>query len=156
MKVTKQFLVNCPPFWTESLREHCHLKTELFSFVFVKGWRRYATCSVEYYTGIWHTVSEIAGVASSVEIRIRDPGSGACLTPGSGMGKKSGSGHGIRIRDEQPGSYFRELKTIFWVKILKFFNVDPGSRMKKNRIRDGNKSNSGSGSATMVAGSSIM
>jgi hypothetical protein len=27
-----------------------------------------------------------------------DPGSGACLTPGSGMGKKSGSR--IRIRDE--------------------------------------------------------
>ncbi len=27
--------------------------------------------------------------------------------PGSGMGKKSGYGSGIRIRDEQPGSYFR-------------------------------------------------
>ncbi len=38
-----------------------------------------------------------------------DPGSGAFLTPGSGMGKKSGSG----IRDEQPGSYFRELKKQF-------------------------------------------
>jgi hypothetical protein len=42
------------------------------------------------------------------------------------MGKKSGSGFGIRIRDEQPGSYFRELKnSIFWVKILEFFNADP-------------------------------
>jgi hypothetical protein len=30
------------------------------------------------------------------------------------MGKKSGSGW-IRIRDEQPGSYFLELKTIFLV-----------------------------------------
>jgi hypothetical protein len=31
----------------------------------------------------------------------------------------------IRIRDEHPGSYFREL-TIFCVKkILKFFDVDP-------------------------------
>jgi hypothetical protein len=30
------------------------------------------------------------------------------LTPGSGMGKKSGSG--TRIRDEQPGSYFLELR----------------------------------------------
>jgi hypothetical protein len=38
-----------------------------------------------------------------------DPGSGAFLTPGSGMGKKSGSG----IRDEQPGSYFLELKRHF-------------------------------------------
>ncbi len=39
------------------------------------------------------------------------PGSGAFLTPGSGMGKKSGSG--IRIRNEQPGSYFRELRNHF-------------------------------------------
>jgi hypothetical protein len=36
-----------------------------------------------------------------------DPGSGAFLTPGSGMGKKSGLGSGIQIRGEQPGSYFR-------------------------------------------------
>jgi hypothetical protein len=39
-----------------------------------------------------------------------DPGPGAFLTPGSGMGKKIQ----IRIRDEQPGSYFRHLETIFW------------------------------------------
>jgi hypothetical protein len=39
----------------------------------------------------------------------------------------------IRIRDEQPGSYFRELR-IFGVKILKFFDADPG--WKKIRIRD--------------------
>ncbi len=32
-----------------------------------------------------------------------DPGSDALLTPGSGMGKKSGSGSGIRIRDTDPG-----------------------------------------------------
>ncbi len=37
---------------------------------------------------------------------------------GSGMGNKSRSGHGIR--DEHPGSYFRELgKRIFWVKNTK-------------------------------------
>ncbi len=35
MKVWKQFLVNCPPFWTESLKELCHFKTKLFSFVSV-------------------------------------------------------------------------------------------------------------------------
>jgi hypothetical protein len=35
------------------------------------------------------------------------------------MAKKSGSGSGIRIRDEQPGSYFRELnKQIFGLKYL--------------------------------------
>jgi hypothetical protein len=49
----------------------------------------------------------------------------------------------IQIRNEQPRSYFRELETIFWVKILKFFDADPGwknsnlgSCMEKIRIRD--------------------
>jgi hypothetical protein len=51
--------------------------------------------------------------------------------PGSGMGKKLGSGSGMNNR----GSYFRELKkTIFWVKILKFFDADPG--WKNILIRD--------------------
>jgi hypothetical protein len=40
-------------------------------------------------------------------------GSGAFLTPGSEMGKKSRSGSGIRNRDEYPGSYFRELRNNF-------------------------------------------
>jgi hypothetical protein len=39
------------------------------------------------------------------------------------MGRKSASGSGIR--DEQIGSYFLEL---FGVKILKFFDADPGWR----------------------------
>jgi hypothetical protein len=60
----------------------------------------------------------------------------------------------IRIRDEQPGSYFLELKNHFFVflgvKILKFFDGDPGWRqfgsgMEKSRIRDGKKSDPGSG-----------
>jgi hypothetical protein len=34
------------------------------------------------------------------ETSVADPGSGALLTPGSGMGKKSGSG--IRICDDNP------------------------------------------------------
>jgi hypothetical protein len=38
-----------------------------------------------------------------------DPGSGAFLTPGSGIR----DGSKIRIRDEQPGSCFRELRNIF-------------------------------------------
>jgi hypothetical protein len=53
-----------------------------------------------------------------------DPRSGAFLIPGSGMGKK------IRIRDPRinnPGHVFqRALKPIFWVKILIFFDADPG------------------------------
>jgi hypothetical protein len=53
------------------------------------------------------------------------------------MGKKSGFGPGIR--DEQPRSYFLELRNpFFWVKILKFFDADPGSGIwnGKSRIWD--------------------
>jgi hypothetical protein len=38
---------------------------------------------------------------------------------------------------------FRELGNNFWIKILKFFNADPGSGMEKFRIRDGNNSDPG-------------
>jgi hypothetical protein len=71
------------------------------------------------------------------------------LTPGSGIrdGRKSASGSGIR--DEQPGSYFLELRNHFFAffgdKILKFFDEDPGSGMETVRIRDGKKSDPGSG-----------
>ncbi len=77
-------------------------------------------------------------------LRIWDPGLGAFLTPGSGIrdGRKSASGSGVR--DEQPGSYFLELRNHFFaffgVKILKFFDEDPGSG-----IRDGDSSDPGSG-----------
>jgi len=50
----------------------------------------------------------------------------------------------IRIRDEQPGSYFLELRNhFFWVKILKFFDADPGWRPFGSGIRDGKKSDPG-------------
>jgi hypothetical protein len=48
------------------------------------------------------------------------------------MGKKSRSGSGIR--DEQPGSYFLELRNLFFG--LKYFN-------SLRRIRDGNNSDPG-------------
>jgi hypothetical protein len=55
------------------------------------------------------------------------------------MGRKSASGSGIR--DEQPGSYFLELRNHFFgVKILKLFDADPGSG-----LRDGDSSDLGSG-----------
>jgi hypothetical protein len=54
------------------------------------------------------------------------------------MGRKSAAGSGIR--DEQPVSYFLELRNhfngFFGVKILKFFDADPGSGMETFRIRD--------------------
>jgi hypothetical protein len=58
-----------------------------------------------------------------------NPGSGAFLTSGSGMGKKSRSGSGMN----KPDHISESLKTIFWVKIHKFFKADPGSGMVKNR-----------------------
>ncbi len=67
-------------------------------------------------------------------------GSGSCafLTLGSGMGKKSRSGSGIRTRGWTSRiPYFLELGNNFWVKILKslmrirnpgiFLTLDPGS-----------------------------
>ncbi len=81
-----------------------------------------------------------------------DPGLGAFLTPGSGIRDPGWEKVSIRIRDEQPGSYFLELRNHFFaffvVKILKFFDEDPGSGiqdpgwrqfgsgMEKSRIRD--------------------
>jgi hypothetical protein len=55
------------------------------------------------------------------------------------MGKKSGSGM------NNPDHISESLETIFWVKILKFFDADPGSGMEKNRIRDKHP-----GSATLL------
>ncbi len=80
-----------------------------------------------------------------------DPGLGAFLTPGSGIrdGRKSASGY--RIRDEQPGSYFLELRNHFLAFFgLKYLNSlmrirDPRSGMETVRIRDGKKSDPGSG-----------
>jgi hypothetical protein len=69
------------------------------------------------------------------------------------MGKKARSESGIRIRDEHPGSYFRELRNNFLGQ--KYFNLlmrirnlfDPGSGMEKfgPGIRDKHP-----GSATLV------
>jgi hypothetical protein len=70
-----------------------------------------------------------------------DPGLAAFLTPGSGIRGPGWEKVSIRIRDEQPGSYFLELRNHFFaffgVKILKFFDEDPGSGMETVRILDG-------------------
>ncbi len=86
-----------------------------------------------------------------LRIRIRDPGLRAFLTPGSGIrdGRKLASGSGIR--DEQPGSYFLELRNHFLPFLgLKYLNSlmrirDPGWRQFGSGIRDGKKSDPGSG-----------
>jgi hypothetical protein len=53
------------------------------------------------------------------------------------MGKKSGSGS----RMNNPDHISWSLETIFWIKILKFFEANAGSGMEKfgSGIRDGKK-----------------
>jgi hypothetical protein len=46
------------------------------------------------------------------------------------MGKKSGSGSGMNNPDHNSES----LELVFWVRLLKFFDADPG--WKKIQIRD--------------------
>jgi hypothetical protein len=77
---------------------------------------------------------------------VRDSGSGAFLTPGSGMGKKSVSGSGMN----NPDYISESLQTIFMVKILKFFDADPGF---VSRIQDGKKSDPVSGIRDKYPGS---
>jgi hypothetical protein len=78
----------------------------------------------------WPDKTRVIGRRSSSSVA--DPGSGDFLISGSGMGNNSGSGS--RIRDEQPQSYFRELRNHFLG--LKYFNFLIGSGMEKIRIRE--------------------
>ncbi len=64
----------------------------------------------------WRPDSGIATLVQIFSVADPDPEYGAFLTPGSGMGKKIR----IRIWDEQPGSYFRELSYNFLG--YKYFN----------------------------------
>jgi hypothetical protein len=50
------------------------------------------------------------------------------LTPGSGDGKKSRA----RIWDEHPSFIFENFLSVFELKILKFFDADPGSGILPN------------------------
>jgi hypothetical protein len=71
------------------------------------------------------------------------------------MGTKSASGSGIR--HEQPGSYFLELRNHFFgVKILKFFDADPGSGMETVRVRDSGWKKVGSGIQDKHPGSATL
>jgi hypothetical protein len=65
------------------------------------------------------------------------------MDPGSGRGKKSGSGM------NNPGHISESLEIIFWVKIRKFFDAC-GSR-----IRDGKNSYLGSGMKKFDSGINI-
>jgi len=71
----------------------------------------------------------------SVEYSVADPdlGSGAFLSPGSGLEKNSGS--------EDPRSYLLKLRNSSGLKILKLFHADPdpGFGMEKFGSRIGDK-----------------
>jgi hypothetical protein len=81
----------------------------------------------------------------SVVDRIRDPESGAFLTPGSGMGKKQdldpGSGSGMNNPEHISGS----LETFFGFKYLNSLMRirDPGWQKFVSGIRDGKNSDLG-------------
>jgi hypothetical protein len=49
-----------------------------------------------------------------------------------------------------PDHISESLETVFWVKILKFFDADPGSGMEKIRIRNGRNLDPGSGSGINI------
>jgi hypothetical protein len=74
-------------------------------------------------------------------LRIRDPVPFLPLDPGSGMGKKSGSGSGIN----NPDNISESVKTGFCVKIFKFFDADRGRKKFVSGARDGKNSDPGSG-----------
>jgi hypothetical protein len=58
-------------------------------------------------------------VSNNTEISVADPDPDP--NPGSGMGKKSRSGSGMNITDHISES----LETIYGLKILNFFDMDP-------------------------------
>jgi hypothetical protein len=63
-------------------------------------------------------------ILATAVLPIRDPVPYLPMDPRSGMNKKSRSGSWIRIRDEYPGSYFRELIKFFGLKMPQFFDAD--------------------------------
>jgi hypothetical protein len=77
------------------------------------------------------------GCSAVLRIRIRTPGLGAILTPG--IRDPVWEKVSIRIRDEQPGSYFLELRNHCFAFLgLKYLNS-----LKKIRDRDGDSSDPG-------------
>jgi hypothetical protein len=86
----------------------------------------------------YRTVHHLLLLTSVLRIRIQDPVPFWPRDPG--WVESQDPDPGSRIRDEQPGSYFPELRNHFFVflgvTILKFFDADPGSGMETVRIRD--------------------
>jgi hypothetical protein len=79
---------------------------------------------------LWQTQSLVClslSYAQEAEYRGQCCGSGAVLTPGSGIGKKSGSGSGMI----NPDHISESLEIIFWGWNTSILYADPGSAMEK-------------------------
>jgi hypothetical protein len=68
-----------------------------------------------------YTIYFLNYVAFKTVFRIRDPVLFCPMDLGSEKGGKSGSG--LNITD----NFFESMKQFFWIKLLKFFDADPGS-----------------------------
>jgi hypothetical protein len=90
---------------------HRVLFVTTFSQSVHKKWRLTSSVSFCFRQIACYAIISVEIVHIILEIESQHRVSGAFLTPGSGMGARSGSG--IRIRDEHPGSYFRELRNNF-------------------------------------------
>jgi hypothetical protein len=82
---------------------------------------------------------EVESHAPSISVADPELGSGAFLSPGSGISKKTGSGI------NNPDHIFDTLETNFWVKILKFLDADPEWKKFGSGIRNPRWTNFGSG-----------
>ena len=103
------------------------LESRMFSIIKIfKCWKKFFLPSfIKFYN------------FSVVQIQIQDLVPFWPLDPGSGIGKKSGSGSG----KNNPDHISESIKTFFGVKILKFFDLDTGlekfgSGIEKSRIRE--------------------
>jgi hypothetical protein len=87
-----------------------------------ENWRQHVQSLMTTSNQAEHTVHPHPRLPTPSSVADPAPGSGAFLTPESGM--------------NNPDHISKSLETIFWVKILHFFDADPGSGMEKIRIRD--------------------
>jgi hypothetical protein len=101
-----------------------------------------------FYAGSRYRISAPTSSSLSSIFSVADPGSGKFfwpLDPGWVKSQNPDPDPGWTTRIIFPRAY----KPFFWVKILKFFDADPGSGMEKIRIWDGKSQIRDPGSATL-------
>ncbi len=138
--LVNSMLLACPFTWTkkickELVNNECSLAryrhgTEYLERKLGPTGRYFYAYFLDWWTPCCFPLYSPVPQKAVLRIRIRDPVPNWPLDPGSGMGKKSWSGSGIY----SPDHISESLETVFWVKILKFFEADPGSGMEKIQI----------------------